>query len=516
MREYTVREIAGITGGELVAGEGELKITEFSTDSREGNAATMFVPVIGEHVDAHDFIGDAYAHGMRATFTCRRDTVAPQDMAVVYIDPSDLENPNVAALQRFGAHVRGTFHIPVVGVTGSVGKTSTKEMVALVLSTRFHTLKTEGNMNSQVGLPRMMCRLSEEHEVAVIEMGMSMEGEMARLTRVARPECAVITNIGFSHIEQLGSLENIRREKLNIINEFPDGGVLFVNGDIDLLMEVADAWQAVQTKGRMAVYEEKDGEIFVNGILMDAATAERFPHIRVVTYGTSAGCDYRSRIAGSMDGGMDFRFSCPQREGNITVHLAVTGKHNVQNALAAIAVAAHYGIDPLQAAERLASYQSGPMRGRRIEVGGMILIDDTYNACPDSMMGGIDGLMMIKAKRHIAVLGDMLELGFISTFCHSMLGEYLVKQRVDYVVAVGQDAKFYLGRASREKGPTVQLGSAMPGERMVRMTYGMTGSYFEDNASARAFLKSFLREGDAVLFKGSRGMKLEELVQGLI
>lgn len=518
MREYTVSEIAEIVGGELIAGDGGIKITEFSTDSRVGDAATMFVPVIGEHVDAHDFIKDAGAHGMRATFTCRREvaeSLKADDMAVVYIDIPGEKNPNVEALQRFGAHVRGNFGIPVVGVTGSVGKTTTKEMVAMALSTGFCTLKTEGNMNSQVGLPRMMCRLSDKHEMAVIEMGMSMPGEMARIVRVARPECAVITNIGVSHIEQLGTYENILREKLNIINEFPDGGVLFVNGDDDLLREVADAWKEVCAEGENE-YEEEDGGVLVHGVLMDVATAKRFPHIRIVTYVTKAGCDYRSRIAGPSDGGMDFRFSCPQRQGNLTVHLAVTGKHNVQNALAALSVAAHYGIDPERAAEGLLKYQAGEMRGRKIEVGGKILIDDTYNACPDSMMGGIDGLMMIKAKRHIAVLGDMLELGDISSVCHSMLGDYLVRQRVDYVVAVGRDAKFYLGRASRENGPVVSLSNARPGARMVRMSYGMEGSYFEDNASALAFLKDFLKEGDAVLFKGSRGMKLEELVEGLM
>ncbi len=426
--------------------------------------------MIGEHVDAHDFIKDAGAHGMRATFTCRREvaeSLKADDMAVVYIDIPGEKNPNVEALQRFGAHVRGNFGIPVVGVTGSVGKTTTKEMVAMALSTGFCTLKTEGNMNSQVGLPRMMCRLSDKHEMAVIEMGMSMPGEMARIVRVARPECAVITNIGVSHIEQLGTYENILREKLNIINEFPDGGVLFVNGDDDLLREVADAWKEVCAEGENE-YEEEDGGVLVHGVLMDVATAKRFPHIRIVTYGTKAGCDYRSRIAGPSDGGMDLK------------------------------------------------YQAGEMRGRKIEVGGKILIDDTYNACPDSMMGGIDGLMMIKAKRHIAVLGDMLELGDISSVCHSMLGDYLVRQRVDYVVAVGRDAKFYLGRASRENGSVVSLSNARPGARMVRMSYGMEGSYFEDNASALAFLKDFLKEGDAVLFKGSRGMKLEELVEGLM
>lgn len=530
MRAYTVKEIADIVGGELIAGDGARLITEFSTNSKEGDAGTMFVPVIGERVDAHDFIGDAYAHGMRAAFTCRREVLSGKEsagnsgldretMACVYIDEPGEKNPNVTALQRFGAHVRSTFSLPIVGITGSVGKTTTKEMVAAALETGLCTLKTAGNMNSQIGLPRMMCRLAPEHEIAVIEMGMSMPGEMARLVRVARPECAVMTNIGVSHIGQLGSKENIRREKLNIINAFPDGGVLFLNGDDPMLAEVADAWRSLQkeavkqcesvkpaakAEAMTAQNMEQEAEsktaqetVTAHGVELDAPTAERFAGIRIVTYGTGADCDYRAediRVEGEETHFMlcRGRKTEGQQEERIAVRLSVLGQHNVLNALAAFAVAEHYGIAPGKAAEGLYGYHPIAMRGGHIEVNGMTLIDDTYNASPDSMRGGIDILMATKAKRHIAVLADMLELGAISKECHEQVGRYAAERGVDYIAAIGEEAKYYISAST-----------------------GVESRLFADNKEALAFLRSFVQPGDAILFKGSRGMQLEQLVAGL-
>lgn len=511
MRAYTASEIAKIVGGELLCGDGSIGITEFSTNSKEGDAATMFVPVIGERVDAHDFIGDAYAHGMRATFTCRKDVPVQcgADMACVYIGRTGEKNPNVAALQCFGAYVRRTFAVPVIGVTGSVGKTTTKEMVAAALETGLCTLKTAGNMNSQVGLPRMMCRLEEKHEIAVIEMGMSLPGEMERLVRVACPDCAVMTNIGVSHIGQLGSKENIRREKLNIINEFPEGGTLFLNADDPMLREVADAWRAVRGEKMSGAMRDdgQDGTVFVHGVAMDVVTAERFPHIRVVTYGTQEGCDYHAGDIHVVDERIGFRLFGGGADG-LLVRLSVAGQHNVLNALAAFAVAGQYGIAAGQAAEGLSGYRPMAMRGGRINAGGLILIDDTYNASPDSMRGGIDSLMAVKAGRHIAVLADMLELGAVSKECHEQVGYYAAGRGVDHIVAIGQEAKYYAAAAQERAGRCAMSGENSGGETGCRTSC----SLFEDNARALAFLREYVREGDAILFKGSRGMKLEELV----
>lgn len=468
MKGYNAGKIAEIVGGTVIAGDGSADIAEFSTDSRVGAADVLFVPVIGERVDAHDFIRDAYGHGMRAVFTSRGEIV-PGTKGMTYIKVED----TVAALQKFGAYVRNTFALPIVGITGSVGKTTTKEMVAAALMTRKNTLKTAGNMNSQVGLPRMMTRILPEHEIAVIEMGMSMPGEMGRLARVARPECAVMTNIGVSHIGQLGSKENIRKEKLNIINEFPDGGVLFLNGDDPMLAELAEAPEKVE---------------------MDASAAEKFPKIRIVTFGTKKDCDYRAENIVFQGEETSFML-CVKGDGSgcrRKIRLPVQGNHNVLNALAALAVAEHYGIAPEIAAEGLAAYRPIAMRGGKLVKNGITVIDDTYNASPDSMKGGIDILMAAQGRRHIAVFADMLELGELSEGCHREVGAYLAEKKADFLAAIGAEAEYYIKGAA-----------------------GVESRHFDGNSSALVFLREYVKEGDVILVKGSRGMKLEEIVKGL-
>ena len=535
MREYTVKEIAQIVGGELIAKDGGITVTEFSTNSKEGDATTMFVPVIGERVDGHNFIGDAFAHGMRATFTCRKDLILEQEnngnseMAYIYVDLPGEKNPNVTALQRFGAYVRREFSLPVVGITGSVGKTSTKEMVASALEAKFCTLKTDGNMNSQVGVPRMMLRLTKEHQMAVIEMGMSMPGEMERITRVARPECAVITNISVAHIENLGSMANILKEKLNIINEIPEGGALFVNGDDKTLKKLVRIWRTLtgqnvekKPERKEAVWmgdKEDEGE----KILLSPAAEKKLSQIRIFTFGTEADCDYRAKRIQTVENGTQFTLCGEEIKKELVIKLSVEGKHHVENALAALAVAAYFGIAPEAVAEKLFDYQPPAMRGGKIEAGGAILIDDTYNANPDSVHAALTSLAAIKAKRRIAVLGDMLELGEISRSCHEFIGENLLQFEIDYIVGVGNEAECYVTGALRAQSQQTKLvrkdnGSVAQGSMMKgwsKPVPTIDGRFFSDNASALAFLKDFVREGDAILFKGSRAMKMEEIVAGL-
>ncbi len=533
MREYTVKEIAQIVGGELIAGDGEITVKEFSTNSKEGDEVTMFVPVIGERVDGHDFIGDAFAHGMRATFTCRKDLAFEQGkngisgMAYVYVDLLGEKNPNVAALQRFGAYMRKEFSLPVVGITGSTGKTSTKEMVASALETKFCTLKTDGNMNSQVGVPRMMLRLTEKHQMAVIEMGMSMPGEMERIARVARPECAVITNISVAHIENLGTIANILTEKLNIINEIPEGGALFVNGDDKMLKKLVEIWRMLtgqevekkpEKKRSVLMEDEEDEE---EKILLSPAAEKKLSQIRIFTFGTEKDCDYRAKRVQTIENGTQFTLCGKEIEKELVIKLSVVGQHHVENALAAFAVAMHFGITPETVAEKLFDYQPPAMRGGKIEAGGVILIDDTYNANPDSVHAALTSLAAIKAKRRIAVLGDMLELGEISRICHGFIGENLLQFELDYIVGVGNDAECYVTGALRAQRQQTRLVRKDNGS-VVRLSGGWSkpvptidGKFFLDNASALAFLKGFVQEGDAVLFKGSRAMKMEEIAAGL-
>lgn len=467
MRKYQAKEIAEIVNGSIIAGDDKAEVTDCSTDSRERGEGLLFVPVIGERVDAHDYIADAYKNGMRVVFTSRGEVV-PGTEGMTYIKVED----TVAALQQLGAQVRSEFSIPVVGVTGSVGKTTTKEMIAAALQTEKNTLKTAGNMNSQVGVPRMMMRLNEEHEIAVIEMGMSLPGEMARLAKVARPDCAVITNIGVSHIGQLGSRENIRREKLNIINEMSERGALIINADDPLLLELKTSRPQME---------------------LDDEMRRKLAKLRIVTYGTGENADYRATDICYM-GDKTFFLMCRKDDMVMQpVVLSVQGEHNVLNALAAIAVAEYFGVEAKSAAKGLMAYEPIAMRGGKQVKDGITVIDDTYNASPDSMKGGIDILMTTEAERHIAVLADMLELGELSESCHREVGAYLAARKADLLVAIGTEAKHFAAAAE-----------------------GVKAHCFESNEEALAFLKDYLKSGDAVLIKGSRGMHLEEIVKGIL
>ncbi len=475
MRVYQAKEIAEIVNGKIIAGAETVEVTDCSTDSREHGEGLLFVPVIGERVDAHEFIADAYKNGMRVTFTSRGEVI-PGTEEMTYIKVED----TVAALQQLAAQVRSEFELPLVGITGSVGKTTTKEMIAAALSVEKNVLKTEGNMNSQVGLPKMMMRLTPEHEIAVIEMGMSMPGEMARLAKVAKPACAVLTNIGVSHIGQLGSKENIRQEKLNIINELPERGIIILNADDPLLAELKTA------RGRLDLNE---------------VTKEKLVGHRIVTYGTNPDADYCAMDISYMGDKTFFLLSIKNDMVMQPVVLSALGEHNVLNALAAIAVAEYFGVEAKSAAKGLLSYAPPAMRGGKQEKDGIQVIDDTYNASPDSMKGGIDILMATKAERHVAVLADMLELGDFSADCHREVGAYLASEKaldapekgVDLLVAIGTEAKYYAEAAK-----------------------GVEAHCFENNTDALAYLKDYLKSGDAVLVKGSRGMHLEEIVNGIL
>lgn len=483
MKNYTARQLNEMIGGTLLNGNEENVVCGVSTNSREGNSDTLFVPIIGERVDAHDFIKGAYDQGMRVTLTSR-GKIVPETEAMAYIK---VEN-TVDGLQKLGSAVRDSFSTPIVGITGSVGKTTTKEMIAVALETEKCVLKTAGNMNSQVGLPQMMLRLEEKHDIAVIEMGMSMPGEMGRLTAVAKPECAVMTNIGVSHIGQLGSKENIRREKLNIVNAFAEGSVLFVNGDDVLLHQVKECAEKLAQVDDAQLTDTK--EYF--GVLCTGDTAKALKKTKVVTFGIGEENDYRAEEIVFDENGTEFGLVIRGDKKGVRVKLAVTGEHNVRNALAAIAVAEHYGITPETAMKGLAEYRPIAMRGGKQEVNGIILIDDTYNASPDSMRGGIDSLFVVKANRRIAVLADMLELGAVSKECHEQVGAYVAAKKLDLLIAIGTEANYYVSAAN-----------------------GVESVHFNDNETALEFLKRTAKSGDAILFKGSRGMHLETLVNGM-
>lgn len=441
-------EIVKAAEGKLLCGDENTLVTTFSTDSREMKAGVMFVPIRGEKTDGHKYIGMAFENGAAASFT--EEEAAPQTGPLVLVDDCR------GALQRVGAWYRSQFSIPVVGITGSVGKTTAKEMVAQALTAQYSVHKTAGNQNSQVGVPITVCGLRKEHTAAVIEMGVSMPGEMARIAAVVKPTCAVMTNIGVSHIEYMKSRENILTEKAHIADYLPEDGALFVNGDDDLLPSLK------QTCGH-----------------------------RVITFGLGPQCDWRASALREADKGTFFTCEGPGGERQ-ELFVPAAGQHNVRNALAAMAVARYLKVPAENAARAIGAYKAPAMRQQIEETGGLTVIDDSYNASPDSMRSALDVLASRKNPgKKAAVLADMLELGEFAREGHFTVGKYAREKGVELLVAIG------------------------PLSKETAAGYGQSAHWFATNEEAFAFLKEALQPGDAVLVKGSRSMKTDEIVAKL-
>ena len=488
-----VEQLVAAVGGELLNGDKNQLIKNITIDSREQAEDALFVPIIGEKTDGHKYVAGALASGAKTLFMQKESAykeeilslAAEANASVVAVEDT------VAALQQFAAWYRTCFDVPVVGITGSVGKTTTKEMISAALETEMKVLKTIGNKNSQIGLPLMMFYLDNSYDIAVIEMGMSEVGEMGNLAFVAKPECAVMTNIGVAHIAQLGSKENIRKEKLNIVNEFDANSVLFVNGNDTLLHKLAT-------------------EITQKSVTIDCdkETLPVLKETRAVTYGISENVnapEYDVTAVNLVTDGSGIGFTAVVKAENgeirIPVKLKVFGNHNVMNALAAIAVAMRYGIAPERAAEGLAQYEPIAMRGQIKKENGVTWIDDTYNASPDSMKSGAQVMLSLEGTRRIAVFADVLELGEASEHLHREVGAYLAKLKeqdrvCDILVTVGTQAAYIAEEA--EKQGMQQVHS------------------FSSNGEAVTYLKGILTAGDVVLVKGSRGMHTEEIVEAFI
>lgn len=494
MAVFTMKELADITGGQILQGNPDRSVETFSTNSREGDEHTLFIPIIGEHVDAHDYIKGAYDQGMRCTFTMRDDVESgTEDMTYLKI------NQSVEALQKIGRNFRERFLIPLVGITGSVGKTTTKEMIAAALETTKCVLKTDKNMNSQIGLPQMMLRLTKKHEIAVIEMGMSEFGEMERLCEISQPDVAVITNIGVSHIGQLKTRENIRSEKANICNFFQQDSILLVNGEDRLLRELYDAFTNPKKN-------DKEKTQLIDSINLSEETVNHLSKAKIVMYGFHDDCQvYASDIEtiGEHTRFIYHYMDVQNIKKEETIELSVLGEHNVLNALAALYIAGCYGIEPKTAKMGLEHYQPITMRGGIEKVNNITIIDDTYNASPDSMKGAIRVIKALpKENRKIVVLADVLELGEISQQCHYEVGTYLAEQNakestkgrfIDIVITIGEEAQ-YIAKGIHDMNSDIQ-------------TYS-----FHEKEEAGKLLEQILQPKDTILFKGSRGMQLEQLV----
>ena len=399
-----ISDILKATGGKLLCGDEAVAVTSFFTDSRQAKAGAMFVPIRGERADGHDYIPAVLESPAAATFTDHEIPLGEKPIVLV----KDCRE----ALQKAAAWYREQFAIPVVGVTGSVGKTTAKEMVAQALTAKFRVLKTAGNQNSQVGVPITVCGLKKDHTAAVVEMGVSMPGEMARIAAV-----------------------------VNIADYIPVDGALFVNGDDDLLPTLKET---------------------LGG--------------KVVTFGLGPTCDWRAYGLNEADKGTFFTCLSPAGEKTEVF----------------VPAAGYLGVPAEDAVRAISAYKAPAMRQQVVEAGGLLIIDDSYNASPDSMRSAIDVLATrpVTGKR-AAVLADMLELGDFSQQGHYEVGSYARERGVELLVAVGPLAKG------------------------IAAGYGSEAHWFATNEEATAFLQEALRPGDAVLVKGSRGMRTDEIVAAL-
>ena len=350
---------------------------------------------------------------------------------------------------------RRRFQLPVVGLTGSVGKTTTKEFIALVLGAKYNTLKTQGNLNNEIGVPQMLFRLEDSHTAAVIEMGMNHFGEISRLTRAVAPTVGLITNIGVSHIENLGSRAGILQAKLEILEGMAPDAPLIVNMDNDMLRTVKLGDRPLLT----FAIDDQSADFTATDIAEQGSTTTFTVHHSAFTQ---------------------------------PVTIPTVGIHNVYNALAAMAVGYVTGVDPAAAASALANYVPAGMRQNLVQVGGVQVIEDCYNASPDSMRAALQTLGKLPVRRRYAVLGAMLELGDYAKEAHTQVGKMAAENGIDGVLAYGADAA-YIVEAAKQAG--------LENARL-----------FDTKEALAQSLAQQVQPGDGVLFKGSRGMHLEDVM----
>lgn len=443
---FTAEEIAEVTGGRLIGADAA--ISGVSTDTRTIEKGMLFVAVRGESFDGNDFIEAAAEKGAAAVISDREEGAEGHSVPVVLVKDSRAAQLSLAHYHRM------KFPLKLVGVTGSVGKTSTKDMVYAVLSAGFTTLKTEGNFNNDIGLPRTLFRLNKEHGAAVIEMGMSDLGEISVLSKAAAPDICIITNIGWCHIENLKTRESILKAKLEILDGSSENAPLILNGDDEFLKTVS------------------------------------IPGRRIVKYGFSEGCEVRAANIIHTPDGEEFTLIYGGSEYKAAV--PVNGEHHVLNALAAFAAGIEAGMQPQDIIPAFMRYEASGMRQRIEKRGELTVILDCYNASPTSMESSLSVLGGLEcARRKCAVLGDMLELGEMSGQLHAGIAEYIVRNA---------DCAFL-------------YGAEMAHCRDRLAAQGFEVHYSCDKAALTEELLVWLRPGDAVLFKGSRGMRMEEIAE---
>ncbi len=496
----SIDEIAKACGGKLVlqGASGERLVDSVALDSRKVTPGGVFVATVGERVDGHRFIRETYDKGVILAITEKTPEQMQEEWGSYLLVESSLQ-----ALKSLAEYYRCKLQIPIVGITGSVGKTSTKEAIATVLAEKYKVLKTEGNLNNEIGVPLTLLRIREETEAAVIEMGISEFGEMHRLSKMARPSVCVITNIGQCHLENLKSRDGILHAKTEIFDYMQPDGEVCLNGEDDKLC-------ALKTVQRGACFHGEEG-----------AGKTYCPHFFGLGNNLSEEV-YAADIVSRGLRGSSARLCLGQGE-EIQVEIPLPGAHTVMNAAAAACVAKLLGLDHEQIAAGISKMSTIAGRDNILWLERYTLIDDCYNANPVSMRAAIDLLAMAEGEK-VAVLGDMFELGEDSDALHAEVGAYAAKAGLQRIICVGENARFLYQGALKEL-QACAAASAPADEHIVAASAAVIGAqapqilYYANLDSLMTQLsenrKALIPDGAAVLIKASHGMQFARLVKAL-
>ena len=460
MKDILVKDIVRICKGKLICGNEEEICENFSKDTRQINEGDIYLGIKGERFNGSIFYKEAFSNGAKGCIL--QDVELSQDEINTYKNKFIIIVENVVnALQELAAYKRSLYNIPVIGITGSVGKTSTKDIIASVMSTKYKVLKTEGNYNNEIGLPLTILKL-KDHTALVLEMGMSAFGEINLLTEIAKPTTAVITIIGSSHIGELGSRENILKAKLEILEGLNNNGSLIMNNDNNLL----NSW--------------------------NKNNSDNHKHI---TYGIENESILNAKNIHIMEDGSSFEIDIDNEKHKVKV--PVSGKHFIYNSLAAIAVGLENKIEMEKIIEGISKFS---LTKRRMEIiknkNNVTIINDCYNASYESVKAALEYLNSLTAKRKIAVLGDVLELGEFSEEMHQKIGEEVIKNKINILITVGKEAKAIANTVKDKNGEMVVYS-------------------FDNNIDAINLIKEYMKENDVILVKASNGMHFEEIVEGI-
>ncbi len=464
MKEIPINRLEEVLGGRMLTQQCDGSINDAVIDSRKVTEGKLFIPIKGPRFDGHDFIKEAIDNGASAIISEK----SPEELDINIEDLNDKGtafikiNSAVRAMRRLAAFNRDRAGIPIIALTGSSGKTTTKDLIASVLSQRFNVYKTKGNLNNIYGVPLTIIGIEPENEIAVIEMGMEGIGEIAQSIRFVKPQISVITNIGQAHLQELKTKENILKAKSEILSTLGGQDTAILNGDDEVLN-----------------------------------TIEPTP-FKIMRYGLhNNGLNLKATNYSSNKDGVQFDI------GEEHYHFRFPGEHNIYNALCAIGIAKMFGLDQEEIQNGLDKFEPSDHRLNYIKNNGYLIIDDSYNANPESMKAALSALHSYgeveegeQKPRLIAVLGDMLELGDSSLNSHLEVGEEAARQ-ADYLIGIGENAQNIIRGA-------------------IKVRAGMRGQYFKNNKEAANFLKQFLKPGDIALFKASRGMHFEEIVKELV